>query len=294
MICFNCKRQIPDNSQICPNCGVPIIPQVQVAKEIKVRRWQRWILYGVIAILFVAETAYAVKIYMDNTALLNAVTTTQNNFKQAQTSLAATQQNLNSAQTDLSQRQATIAQLQQTITANQQDMNQKADALNKTIADQTSMIQNYQQFNANLGAANANTYAAIIKLGVGMSNKDLIRIPLADYNLGTGADADKDGLSDMAEAALGTDPNKADTDGDTYNDKQELLAGFSAISTDTKARLPLDLNFAKANAGKILLQVEGHNEAWYVSPIDYKRYFLGRPAEALKALEALGTMATST
>ena len=96
---------------------MPIIPQVQVAKEIRVRRWQRWVLYGVIAVLFVAETAYAVKIYADNTTLLNAVTTTQNNFKQAQAGLALAQQSLNSAQTDLSQRQAMIAQLQQTISA---------------------------------------------------------------------------------------------------------------------------------------------------------------------------------
>ena len=130
-------------------------------------------------------------------------------------------------------------------------MNQKVDALNKTVVDQTTMIQNFQQFSVNLGAYNANIYAALIKLGVGMSNSNLIRIPLADYNLGTGVDSDHDGLSDVAEAALGTDPNKADTNGDTYNDKESLLAGYSAISTTTNKRLPIDLNFAKANAGKI-------------------------------------------
>ena len=34
--------------------------------------------------------------------------------------------------------------------------------------------------------------------------------------------------------------------------------------------------------GRILLQVQGHGEAWYVSPQDKKRYYLGRPNEAFK------------
>jgi len=36
------------------------------------------------------------------------------------------------------------------------------------------------------------------------------------------ADADRDGLTDERERALGTDPNKADTDGDGYLDGEEL------------------------------------------------------------------------
>lgn len=41
------------------------------------------------------------------------------------------------------------------------------------------------------------------------------------------ADADNDGLSDVAELFLGTNPQLADTDNDTYSDKQELLAGYN-------------------------------------------------------------------
>lgn len=41
------------------------------------------------------------------------------------------------------------------------------------------------------------------------------------------ADADNDGLSDVAEVFLGTNPQLADTDNDNYSDKQEILAGYN-------------------------------------------------------------------
>lgn len=45
---------------------------------------------------------------------------------------------------------------------------------------------------------------------------------------------------------------------------------------------------AKRLAGKILLQVEKNGEAWYVNPVDYKRYFLGRPADAFALMQSKG------
>ena len=41
-------------------------------------------------------------------------------------------------------------------------------------------------------------------------------------------------------------------------------------------------------AGRILLQVEEHGEAWYVDPLDHKRYFLGRPEDAFALMRAKG------
>jgi len=40
--------------------------------------------------------------------------------------------------------------------------------------------------------------------------------------------------------------------------------------------------------GRILLQVEDAGQAWYVNPGDQKRYFLGRPGDALAAMRRLG------
>jgi hypothetical protein len=41
-------------------------------------------------------------------------------------------------------------------------------------------------------------------------------------------------------------------------------------------------------SGRILLQVESHGEAWYVDPVDLKRHYLGRPADAFDIMRSLG------
>lgn len=55
---------------------------------------------------------------------------------------------------------------------------------------------------------------------------------------------------------------------------------------------PLEINAANSLAekfkGKILLEVESHGEAWYVSPSNYKRYYLGRPDDAFIVMRKLG------
>lgn len=42
-------------------------------------------------------------------------------------------------------------------------------------------------------------------------------------------DSDADGLTDSEEKILGTDPNKADTDGDNYSDLAELKSGYDPL-----------------------------------------------------------------
>ncbi|MBU4216755.1 glycoside hydrolase family 5 protein [Candidatus Parcubacteria bacterium] len=49
-----------------------------------------------------------------------------------------------------------------------------------------------------------------------------------------------------------------------------------------------DTNLAKRLAGRILLQVESRGEAWYVNPLDNKRYFLGSPTDSYKLMQKLG------
>lgn len=41
-------------------------------------------------------------------------------------------------------------------------------------------------------------------------------------------------------------------------------------------------------SGKILLQVQASGEAWYLNPVDLKRYYLGRPADAFTVMRNLG------
>lgn len=42
-------------------------------------------------------------------------------------------------------------------------------------------------------------------------------------------DSDSDGLTTLQEQQLGTDPNKADTDGDGFNDGDEVKAGYNPL-----------------------------------------------------------------
>jgi hypothetical protein len=45
---------------------------------------------------------------------------------------------------------------------------------------------------------------------------------------------------------------------------------------------------SEALKGRILLQVEDNGEAWYVSPLDQKRYYLGKPEDAFDLMQGLG------
>ena len=98
-------------------------------------------------------------------------------------------------------------------------------------------------------------------------------------------------MPDALETAIGTDKTKTDSDGDGFNDKDELAGGYSPLVKS--AKLNYDANFAAAQKGKIFLQVESRGEAWYVNPADGKRYFLARPADAFNVMRKLGAGLTN-
>ena len=122
------------------------------------------------------------------------------------------------------------------------------------------------------------------EVGVGIANADILKIPVADANF-SGKDTDGDGLSDIAEDALGTDKTKADTDDDGFSDKVEILSNNDPLKKTTK--LPIDSNFILKQKGKIFIQTQRHGEAWYVNPGDGKRYFLGQSGDAYNVMRSL-------
>jgi len=131
----------------------------------------------------------------------------------------------------------------------------------------------------------ADAFELMRSLGVGITNTDLLKIPVAEKNF-AGQDSDGDGLSDMIEDSFGTNKYSTDTDQDGHLDKAEVLSGYSPVNKS--GAVIVKTAFAKSHLGKIFLQVQQNGEAWYINPIDSKRYFLGRPADAFEIMRGLG------
>lgn len=55
-----------------------------------------------------------------------------------------------------------------------------------------------------------------------------------------------------------------------------------------------DITLRNQLSGYILIQTEANGEAWYVYPVDKKRYFLGRPTTAFNVMKSLGLGISNT
>ncbi len=131
-----------------------------------------------------------------------------------------------------------------------------------------------------------SAYQALRAFGLGISTIDLNKIPIAPVTDATisGTDTDQDGLSDSQEAALGTDLNNIDSDGDTYSDGMEVSNGFDPLGAN---KVSTDTKLVDRLKGRIVLQADAHGEAWYINPADGKRYFLGSGEQAYKLMRNL-------
>ncbi|MBI2551530.1 hypothetical protein HYV73_04310 [Candidatus Uhrbacteria bacterium] len=128
-------------------------------------------------------------------------------------------------------------------------------------------------------------YQVLRQQGVGITDADLARIPLAVPPLGSGSDVDGDGLDIEFEKAVGLDPMVADTDGDGVNDGVEIAKGLDPLRAKMAAP---SIAFAMKHKGKIFLQVQHRGEAWWVNPKDFKRYYLGTPELTYALLRSQG------
>ena len=67
-----------------------------------------------------------------------------------------------------------------------------------------------------------------------------------------------------------------------------VLITISIYFVLSDKKLLAELDFSSSLKGKILLQVEENGEAWYVYPLDLKKYYLGRPQDAFDMMRNLG------
>lgn len=73
------------------------------------------------------------------------------------------------------------------------------------------------------------------------------------------------------------------TPGQSYRLSAPSLSGVSAGSSSGSSA-----SLSSTVKGRILLQVEDKGQAWYVNPVDGKRYSLGRPDDAFAVMRELG------
>ena len=119
----------------------------------------------------------------------------------------------------------------------------------------------------------ATAFQLLRDKGLGITSADLAAIPIGLESRFSLTDTDGDGLFDKLEQALGTDLNLSDTDGDGNSDATEVRASYSPTSASA-AKLRTDSVLVNRLRGRILLQVQSRGEAWYVNPVDGKRYYL--------------------
>ncbi|MBU1126678.1 MAG: hypothetical protein ABH826_03925 [Patescibacteria group bacterium] len=127
-------------------------------------------------------------------------------------------------------------------------------------------------------------YSVLETFGLGISNADLNLIPIGIEESFADTDSDADGLPDKLEEALGTDPYNSDSDGDSYLDGLEVRSNYSPLGSG-----PMVYNNELINQlrGQILLQVQSRGQAWYVNPVDGKRYYLKNGEAAYQIMRYL-------
>jgi len=126
---------------------------------------------------------------------------------------------------------------------------------------------------------------------LGISESDIAKIPVGlNVNM-TGTDSDNDGLPDKIEQGLGTQINNPDSDNDSYSDYAEIFNDYNPLGP---GKLVYDQSIINHVKGRIILQVQGQGQAWYVHPDTGKRYYMKDGDAAFQIMRGFGLGITNT
>lgn len=86
------------------------------------------------------------------------------------------------------------------------------------------------------------------------------------------------------------DVNKSNNSSLAQLSRQAVIEAAASQLVDAEKKLASKVNRTLSNnlAGRLLLQVENHGEAWYLNPTNNLKYYLGTPAMAFSIMRSLG------
>ncbi|MDP2944400.1 MAG: hypothetical protein Q8N57_02375 [bacterium] len=110
------------------------------------------------------------------------------------------------------------------------------------------------------------------------------------YNIVVSSDKDTTFEARLKENAPSTSSSSSSASASSASSSNSSANSSSSSSNSSASSNPASTvsSFAKSLSGRILLQVQDKGQAWYVNPIDGKKYSLGKPQDAYNLMRRFG------
>jgi hypothetical protein len=121
-----------------------------------------------------------------------------------------------------------------------------------------------------------------------LTTKDASNNTVIAYNINVTGDKDYTFTYSIAAPGKAVDANLSKGSSSTPSSPSKPATTAPSATTPVVNNSVAAYKPSTALAGRILLQVEDKGQAWYVNPLNNKRYYLGRPNDAFNIMRKLG------